>query len=118
MSAPILQIRRMQRSAQTPQLLKLCDLEQTAPAFQGTCMQAHTVEPEVQMPAYLYSARKNGSQREELGSIELPSDAGARAFAKRMIADILRDNPRNYSGWTLEIIKEGRAVAGLPYKAR
>jgi hypothetical protein len=70
------------------------------------------------MPAYLYTARQNGSQHEELGAIELPGDDTARAFANRVIRDILLENPRDYSGWTLDITKNGRTVADIPYKVR
>jgi hypothetical protein len=64
---------------------------------------------------YLFTDHCNGIVFEILGSMELPDDFAAVAFAKCVIKDVLRDNSRNYSNWLLAITEGERLVAGILY---
>jgi hypothetical protein len=58
------------------------------------------------------------SQRaEELGSMELADDADAKAFANRVIRDLMGTCARFYSGWTIDITEAYRVVASIPFVA-
>ena len=46
---------------------------------------------------------------------EFPDDYTARLYGERVIADLKRDEPDNYFGWTMEIKDGERLVASIPF---
>lgn len=69
------------------------------------------------MLQYHFSIRNSGTELEELGFDGFNSDAGAIAFGKRVIEDLMRNDPEQYFGWIMDIAQGVRAVASIPFSA-
>jgi hypothetical protein len=52
----------------------------------------------------------NGATVDNLGSLSLTNDPEALAFCDRMIRDLMRQYPDQYSGWTVSVKEGGRVV--------
>jgi hypothetical protein len=64
---------------------------------------------------YSFSLRNgDGSDREDTGCMWLRDDFEARAFGVAVIRDMLRDNAMSYSGWTMDVVADERAVCCIP----
>ena len=70
------------------------------------------------MRIYRFSIyNSDGIAREDTGRMALSDDNAARAFAKAMIRDILRDGAGQYRGWTMDVAQGARAVCSIPFRA-
>jgi hypothetical protein len=69
------------------------------------------------MLPYHFSIRDRGTEMEELGFDAFDNDAGAIAFGKRIIEDLLCDESKQYFGWIMDIAQGARTVASLPFSA-
>jgi len=67
------------------------------------------------MLQYHFSIRDSGTELEELGFDGFDSDAGAIVFGKRVIEDLMRNDPEQYFGWIMDISQGIRAVASIPF---
>ena len=67
------------------------------------------------MPSYHFVARSDLRRDEDLGFMAMLDDADARAFARRVIVDLMRSHPAFYQTWTIDISEEERAVANIPF---
>ena len=67
------------------------------------------------MSYYRFIARDNASQSAELGGMELENDDMARGFGANVIRDLIREAPSQHAGWTLEIARDNRVVAAIPF---
>jgi hypothetical protein len=71
----------------------------------------------VPMLPYQFSIRDRGTELEELGFDAFDSDAGAIAFGKQVIEDLLHDESTQYFGWIMDITQGARAVVSIPFSA-
>ena len=71
----------------------------------------------VPMLPYHFSIRDRGTEVEELGSDTFDSDAEATAFGKRVIKDLLHDEPTRYANWTMEIFEGARTISSISFNA-
>jgi hypothetical protein len=69
------------------------------------------------MIPYHFSIRNRGTKSEDLGCDAFDNDAGAIAFGKRIIEDLLRDESKQYIGWIMDIVQDARAVGSIPFSA-
>jgi hypothetical protein len=64
---------------------------------------------------YCYSIHNGGTEFEKLGSDAFDSDAEATAFGKRVIEDLLHEEPKRYTDWTMEISEGTRTVSSISF---
>jgi hypothetical protein len=69
------------------------------------------------MLAYHFSIRDRGTKSEDLGFDAFTNDAGAIAFGKRIIEDLLHDESKQYIGWIMDIVQDARTVVSIPFSA-
>ena len=69
------------------------------------------------MLPYHFSIRDRGTKLENLGFDAFDNDAGAVAFGKQVIEDLLRDESKQYVGWVMDIAQDARAVVSIPFSA-
>ena len=67
------------------------------------------------MPSYHFVARSDRRRGEDLGFMAMLDDADARAFARRIIVDLMRSHPAFYQTWTIDISEDERVVASIPF---
>ena len=67
------------------------------------------------MPSYHFVARSDLRRAENLGLMAMLDDADARAFALGIIRDLMHRHPAFYRTWTIDISKDERAVASIPF---
>ena len=67
------------------------------------------------MPSYHFVARSDRRRGEDLGLMAMLDDADARAFARRVIVDLMRSHPAFYQTWTIDISEDERVVASIPF---
>jgi Domain of unknown function (DUF6894) len=67
------------------------------------------------MAGYHFEIRST-KDTEDLGGMDLPDDAEAVAFGKRIIRDLMDRAGEQYESWTMEIREGERAVRSLPFK--
>ena len=65
------------------------------------------------MTAYHFTIHDDGTGVEDLGTMSLEDDNQARAFAARVIADLMHRAPTEYSRRTLDITEGKRAVGSI-----
>ena len=71
------------------------------------------------MPAYSFVVRNNGATEiEALGGMALADDGKALAFGKQVIRDLMREGAEQYTGWTMEVAQDERAVASVPFNQK
>ena len=69
------------------------------------------------MRIYRFSIHSSdGVAREDTGRMALSDDNAARAFAKAMIRDILRDGAKQYEGWLMAVAQGARALCSIPFR--
>jgi hypothetical protein len=66
---------------------------------------------------YCYSMHNGGTELEKLGSDAFDTDAEATAFGKRVIQDLLHEEPKRYADWTMEISEGARTVSSISFDA-
>jgi hypothetical protein len=66
---------------------------------------------------YQFSIRDGGIELEVLGYDAFDSDAGAIAFGKQVINDLMHHEPEQYFGWTMDIAQDKRTVVSIPFRA-
>jgi hypothetical protein len=66
---------------------------------------------------YYYSMHNNGIGSEKLGSDKFDSDAEATAFGKQVVDDLMREEPKRYTDWTMEISEGTRTVSSISFNA-
>jgi hypothetical protein len=69
------------------------------------------------MLPYHFSIRHSGADLEVLGFDAFDSDAGAIAFGRRVIEDLMCGEPGQYHGSIMDILQEKRIVASISFIA-
>ena len=69
------------------------------------------------MPNYKFKARDSITGTEKLGSAVLADDDEARAFAKRVIRELIQRDAKLYATWTMEVTAGKRSVASVPFES-
>ena len=64
---------------------------------------------------YHFSMHNSGTGLEKLGSDTFDSDAEATAFGKRVIKDLLHEEPTRYADWTMEISEGARTISSISF---
>lgn len=68
------------------------------------------------MRIYQFSIHgSDGVAQEDTGRMALTDDNAARAFAKAMIRDILREGAHQYQGWTMAVAQGARDVCTIAF---
>jgi hypothetical protein len=68
------------------------------------------------MPNYRFKAYNGVTGAEKLGAAVLGDDNEARAFAKRVILELIRRDAKLYATWTMEVTVGKRNVASVPFE--
>jgi hypothetical protein len=66
------------------------------------------------MPHYHFSLHNEGRRIEDLGGVVLEDDPAAIAFSRRVIRELLHNNPEQYAVWTMNITENERVVRSIP----
>ena len=70
------------------------------------------------MPRYLFDVRLGDEYLEDNPSdVELSDDAAAQEFALKVMPGLVDSLEEDWTGWTMEVIKGGRAVWRLSFDA-
>jgi hypothetical protein len=75
----------------------------------------HTVG--LPMLHFHFSIHDSGTGSEKLGSDTFDSDAEATAFGKRVIKDLLHEEPARYANWTMKISEGARIISSISFNA-
>jgi hypothetical protein len=68
------------------------------------------------MPRYYFGVRNGHFIHDPSGTI-LPDDEAARAFAKKVIEQLMQHgDARQYAGWTIDITTDDRTVGSIPFR--
>ena len=68
------------------------------------------------MQIYSFSVHNADSgAREHTGRMALSDENAARAFGKAMMRDMMRDGPKPYVGWILNVARGNRIVCSIPF---
>jgi uncharacterized protein DUF6894 len=67
------------------------------------------------MPNYKFKARDSITGTEKLGSAVLADDDEARAFAKRVIRELIQRDAKLYTTWIMEVTAGKRSVESVPF---
>jgi hypothetical protein len=59
----------------------------------------------------------SGGELEKLGSDKFDSDAEATAFGKQVVDDLMHEEPKRYTDWTMEISEGTRTVSSISFNA-
>jgi hypothetical protein len=65
------------------------------------------------MGQYHFSLRNRVEQIDDLGGVELDGDIEAVAFGRRVIRELLHNNPEQYALWTMHITERERTVRSI-----
>ena len=65
---------------------------------------------------YHFAIHDKDVQTEDLGDMALRSDVAAVSFGRLIIQELIHKYAEYYSGWTLEITQDKRAVSSVPFK--
>jgi hypothetical protein len=67
------------------------------------------------MPHYHhFSLHNEGRRIEDLGGVVLEDDTAAIAFSRRVIRELLHNNPEQHAPWTMNITEDERVVRSIP----
>ena len=69
------------------------------------------------MPNYKFKAHDSVTGTEKLGSAVLADDDEARAFAKRVIRELIQRDAKLYTTWMMEVTAGKRSVASVPFES-
>jgi hypothetical protein len=65
------------------------------------------------MHHYHFTLQNNGSQIDDLGGVVLTDDAEALDFGKRVIRELLHENPEQHARWTMDITDGERTICSI-----
>lgn len=66
------------------------------------------------MAHYHFSLQNEGARIDDLGGLVLANDAEALAFGRRVIRELLHNNPEQHTLWTMDITEGDRIVRSIP----
>ena len=66
--------------------------------------------------SYHFAVRDTGTKVEELGDMELRGDIAAVTFGKLVIQELIHKHAGYYTGWTMDITQDKRAVSSVLFK--
>ena len=69
------------------------------------------------MPNYRFKAYDSVTGTKKLGAAVLADDDEARAFAKRVIRELIQRDAELYARWTMEVTAGKRSVASVPFES-
>lgn len=65
---------------------------------------------------YQFAIHNKDAQSEKPGDMALRSDRAAVAFGRSVVQQLIHKYAGYYSGWTLDITDDKRAVSSVPFK--
>lgn len=66
------------------------------------------------MPHYHFCLQNEGDRIDDLGGLVLANDAAALAFGRRVIRELLHNNPEQHACWMMDITECDRIVHSIP----
>jgi hypothetical protein len=86
------------------------------PEYPGCCRLCTANNEWLDMQNYNFSIRSaDGVDKEETGFMALVDDEAARGFGLQVIADMQQGGARSYTGWSMDIASDQRAVCTLSF---
>jgi hypothetical protein len=67
--------------------------------------------------SYHFAVHANGTDIEELGDMEFRGDAAALSFARLVIKELIHKDAGYYTGGTMDVTEDKRAVGTIAFKS-
>jgi hypothetical protein len=66
------------------------------------------------MPLYHFALHNRGDRIDDFGGLPMADDGEALDFGKRVIRELLHNNPEQHALWTMDVTQGERTVRRIP----